>query len=127
MRQRATLNGKIQQRAVSELQALIDAYGDVVTQRKELEAKEAELKQRLGELTGNEAGKYDGVAYSLQIAETTTTEYDVEKVYKALKRDDFLKVVKITSRVKDYIPPAKIGEVSVTVAGSPKYTVRKNK
>lgn len=109
------------------LKDLIDKLGEVKRQKAEIEELENSLKEKLCSAVGNVAGSYEGDAYTFTLSEYETVEYDTVKVLKAFSKEQLAQIVKVTAKLQNFVPPAKIGEFVATTTKGIKVTIRRKK
>lgn len=86
--------------------ALIDKYGEIDTQIKELKKEMEEVK---GKLDITEAGVYEGDDYKITASEKVSNEYDTKKIFKVLGEKTFLHCCKVSvTAVKEFIAPMEL-------------------
>ena len=101
---------------------LIDQYGKLDEEIKELEKKKKVIKKKLDKL---EVGIHMGEKYAVIIAEVERVEYDVRKVAKRLKRDT-LKVVSVVAKeLKKYIPEIELPQYVKKTSSYKKISVKR--
>jgi len=89
------------------MKKLIDQFGELDEQIKELTKKKNKIKKKLEKL---DPGKHLGDKHYIILSEEEKVEYDVIKVAHALKKET-LKVVKVIgTELKKYIPKTKLGQ-----------------
>ncbi len=87
------------------LAALVDQLGELRARKNIIEEEEKKIQDQLASLS---PGKYEGSEYVLTITQEVRLEFDKQKVWDFLSPEEFLDVAKVTSKVKDYIPPTKL-------------------
>lgn len=113
------------------LTELIDKLGTLNDKRKELEAEEKKLKEKINELVGEgklELGnKYKGNNYEMSVSEVTTQVYDPAIVYAKLKdKNKFLDTVSVVAtKLKQVMLPADMEECVSEVKSYNKINIKK--
>ena len=103
---------------------LIDKFGELSEQIRELDEKRKKIRKELEKL---EVGTHFGDKYQITIVEVESPEYDIEKVARRLKKDT-LKVVKVVpAELKKYIPEIELPRYVSKVSSRRKITPKRRK
>ncbi len=94
----------------SQIRQLIDRFGEISEQLKELEAEKERLRNLLIEKIGE--GKHYGLHYSIDISKKVYRVISPAKTLKKLGAKDFLKVVSVNiTELKKLLPDFEIAEL----------------